>query len=123
MLCNLTWIIAESTAPTGGQSGAPAGGNPSWLIGLVLMIAVFYIVLLRGNKKQQRERQNMLSNLKKNDRVMTIGGVIGKVYSVEEHEVVLRVDESTNTKITFIRKAIQQVLPEGDLAAADREQK
>jgi preprotein translocase subunit YajC len=92
----------------------------SLFIGLILMIGVFYFVLMRGNRKQQKERRNLLDNLKKNDRVMTIGGVVGTVVSVREHEVVVKVDESTNTKMTFIKKAIQQVITDGDLAAADK---
>ena len=48
--------------------------------------------------------------LKKNDRVQTIGGIIGTVVSTKGDEVTLRVDESNNTKLTLVRKAIQHVL-------------
>jgi preprotein translocase YajC subunit len=46
--------------------------------------------------------------------VVTIGGIVGTVVATRDDEVVLKVDESTNTKMTFVRKAIQRVLPESD---------
>ena len=84
------------------------------LIGLGLMLGVFYFVIVRGNRKQERKRKDLLGNLGKNDKVMTIGGIVGRVVTVRENEVVLKVDESTNTKMTFSKKAIQQVMTDDD---------
>ena len=52
----------------------------------------------------------MLAGLKRNDRVQTIGGVLGTVVEAREHEVILKVDESSNTKMRFNRAAIKEVL-------------
>jgi len=52
----------------------------------------------------------MISAIKKHDRVQTIGGVIGSVVEVKPDYIVLKVDESSNTRITFSRSAIAQVL-------------
>ena len=107
-------LLAQEAAPKGAQgSGMPL------LIGLGLMIGVFYFVLIRGNRKQQKQRRTLIDNLSKNDRVMTIGGILGTVVSVRENEVVVKVDESSNTKMTFLKKAIQQVLTEGDIPTMD----
>ena len=54
----------------------------------------------------------MHANLTRNDRVLTIGGAIGTVVSVKDNEVVLKVDESTNTKMTFVKTAIQKIMTE-----------
>jgi preprotein translocase subunit YajC len=54
----------------------------------------------------------MLAELSKNDRVVTIGGVIGTVVEVRENEVVLKVDESSNTRMRFSRNAIQSLVAE-----------
>jgi preprotein translocase subunit YajC len=54
----------------------------------------------------------MLSQLKRGDRVQTIGGILGTVVEARESEVVLKVDESANTKIRFSRSAIHRVLDE-----------
>lgn len=79
-------------------------------IGLILMLVVFYAIMLSGSRKEKKKRQEMLAAVKKNDRVMTIGGIIGSVVAVNDAEVTLKVDESANVKITFIRSAIQRVL-------------
>lgn len=103
-------ILAEG----GGGAGGPGGGSGYLWFGLLLMIVVFYTIVLGGNRKEKRKRQEMLAALKKSDRVMTIGGIIGSVVSVSDSEVTLKVDESANVKITVVRNAIQRVLSEDE---------
>jgi preprotein translocase subunit YajC len=88
-------------------------GSQLW-IGLLLMLVVFYAIVLSGNRREKKKRQDMLANVKKGDRVMTIGGIIGAVVSVKDTEVVLKIDESSNVKVTVVRSAIQKVLSEGE---------
>ena len=93
---------------------APKGGAPMptiW-IAFLIGIVVFYFVLFRGNTKGRKQRTQMLANMKKNDRVMTIGGILGTVVAVKDKEVVIKVDETTNTKMTFIKDAIRTVVQE-----------
>lgn len=93
---------------------AQGGGTQGIWIGLLLMLGVFYVIMLSGSRKEKRRRQEMLSAIQKNDRVMTIGGIVGSVVSVNDTEVTLKVDESANVKITVIRGAIQRVLREDE---------
>ncbi len=58
--------------------------------------------------------------IKKNDRVVTIGGIVGTVATVKEDEVTLKVDESNNTKITFSRVAIQRVMSAETATTAEK---
>ncbi len=97
------------------QGGGSSNGGGFW-IGLILMMGVFYFIMLSGTRKDKK-RQEMLANLKKSDRVMTKGGILGSVVSVNEQEVTLKVDESANVKITVVRSAIQTVLSEGEKPA------
>ncbi len=97
----------------GGGSPAPQV-NPLQQCGnmapmLLLMFGVIYFLMIRPQSKEKKRRAEMLSAIKKNDRVTTIGGIMGTVQSVSEAEVTLKVDESSNTKITFSRAAIQAV--------------
>jgi preprotein translocase subunit YajC len=94
--------------------GEGPGPDKILWIGLILMLVVFYTIVLGGNRKEKKKRQDMLSSIQKNDRVMTIGGVIGTVVSIKDNEVSLKVDESANVKIIVIRSAIQKVLAEGE---------
>ncbi len=94
-------------------------GQEMW-IGLLLMLVVFYAIMFSSSRKQKKQRRDMLAAIKKGDRVMTIGGLIGTVLIVKEDEVVLKVDESTNTKIAFVRGSIQKVLAEDEKPTIDQ---
>ena len=104
-MLNLLMIMAQ--AP---DSGSPPGGLSTMLFPLVLMGGIFYFLLIRPQSKEKKRRAQLLSGLKKNDRVVTIGGILGTVTSVRDDEVTLKVDESSNTKITFSRASIQRIL-------------
>ncbi len=77
---------------------------------LILLIGVFFWIMSRGKAKEQKQYQAMLAGLKKNDRVQTIGGILGVVADVRDHEVVLKVDETNNVKIRFNKNAIKDVI-------------
>ncbi len=111
-------ILGQTPATQPGQQ--PPAPNPlsSFLMLLVPMGLVWYFLILRPQSAQKRERQNMMSSIKKNDRVCTIGGIIGTVTNVKDDEITLKVDESNNTKITFQRSAIARVI-HSDGAPAD----
>lgn len=113
MLDQLVTLLAQTGTAAPSTQPKPGGAGSVMMIGFLLMIVVFYFVLFRGNKKQRMERERLISSLTKNARVMTIGGIIGTVMSVRDDEVVLKVDESTNTKMTFLKSAVQKVLTEG----------
>ncbi len=92
-------------------------GYSSWLTLFTLwlpILIIFYLLLIRPQRREQRKREMMLKGLKKNDRVVTIGGIYGVVLSVhpEADEVTLRVDETTNTKLRVTLGAIARVLAE-----------
>lgn len=99
----MEYVLPQQSTPSGGS-------NMIMMVGLGLMFVVFFIMMNRGQSKEKKKRQALLDGMKKNDRVMTIGGIIGTVVTVKDNEVVLKVDESTNTKMTFSKRAIQQVL-------------
>jgi len=92
------------------MGGAPAGeggGGLMTFLPLIAIIAIFYFLILRPQKKRQQESQRMLSALRKGDRVVTIGGIHGIITSVRENTVVIKVDE--NVKLEFNRSAISGV--------------
>lgn len=73
-------------------------------------LGVFYWFMYRGQRKERDKVDKMLGALKRNDRVLTIGGVLATVVDVRDDEVVLKVDETNNVKMRFLRSAIKQVL-------------
>ncbi|MHC4773087.1 MAG: preprotein translocase subunit YajC [Planctomycetota bacterium] len=83
--------------------------SPMMLIMLPLLL-VYMFFMFRGPKKKQQEHQKMVSSLQKNARVRTIGGIFGTVLDVRDDEIVLKIDESNNTKIRVSPQAIATVL-------------
>ena len=75
---------------------------------LIVMFVVFYFLLIRPQQKKQREHREMVKNLKKGDRIVTSGGIIGTVHTLQDDYLVLRVGDQ-DTKIEVLRSAIQEV--------------
>lgn len=73
---------------------------------LILIFVVMYLIMMRGPRKQQQKHKQMVLSLQKNDRVRTIGGILGTVVDIKEDEVTLKIDESNNTKIKISTSAI-----------------
>jgi len=82
----------------------PKSFFPPWLL-LVLMVVMIFI-LFRGPRKKQQEHKKMVQSLEKNDKVRTIGGIIGTVVDIKGDEITLKIDESNNTKIKVAPSAI-----------------
>jgi preprotein translocase subunit YajC len=102
-------------ANTGESAKGPPGGlfsSPILLIGL--MLVMFYFILFRGPRKKQQQHKQMVQSLKKNDRIRTIGGIIGTVVDVKDDEITLKVDESNNTKIRIAPSAIGRNLSQDE---------
>ena len=89
----------------------PGVGGPSQLISflpLVLVFIIFYFLLIRPQQKKSKEHQQMLGKLKKNDEVMTSGGIYGKVTALTDSIVTLEV--APNVRIRVNRPQISAVL-------------
>lgn len=88
---------------------APANQGSIWglLLPFVLMFVVFYFLLIRPQQKKQKQRNLMLHQLKKGDKIVTIGGLHGTIVELTDDTVVLRVNDTM--KLTFDRSAISTV--------------
>jgi preprotein translocase subunit YajC len=111
-------IVAQASGPAG---AAATGGTeaPGWaqlltspIPLMVLLLGVMYFFVFRSKRTQDRQRHDMLAEMKRGDRVQTIGGILGKVVEAEATRVLVKVDENSNTKIWFARSAIHRVLGE-----------
>lgn len=105
------YILLAQSVPAS-QPAAPSATDflRSPLVPLMLAIVVIWWFMSRGRTKERHRYEQMLGSLKKNDRVQTIGGVLGTVVDVRDNEVVLKVDEASNVKMRFNRSAIKEVL-------------
>jgi preprotein translocase subunit YajC len=120
-LQNALILLAEGANGGGGGAAGQQQGGSLWAM-LLPMLAIgflFYFLLIRPQRQEQTRRQTMLSAVKKNDRVITIGGVYGVVTNVhrEADEVTIKVDETTNTKLRVTLSSIARIL--GDEPAGE----
>lgn len=98
---------SKTGGPATNSQDRPPGGIPHLqFIIMGVLFVLMYFTLFRGPKKKQQQHKQMIQSLGKNDRVRTIGGIIGTVIDVKDDEVVLKVDESNNTKIRVSASAI-----------------
>ncbi|AKO94258.1 MULTISPECIES: preprotein translocase subunit YajC [Priestia] len=74
---------------------------------LLLMFVIFYFLLIRPQQKRQKSVQNMQSELKKGDRIVTIGGLHGSIDAIDENKIVVK--SLDGSKLTFDRQAIREV--------------
>jgi preprotein translocase subunit YajC len=92
-----------------GQPTGLFGGGGMFLI-LFAFLGLMIVTQIFAGRKQKKQREQMLSSVQRHDRVQTVGGIIGSVAEVRDDEIILKVDEATNTKIRVARSAISAVL-------------
>ena len=84
---------------------AATGGMGSTVVMMVLMIAIFYFMLIRPENKRKKEAEEMRSAVKKGDKIVTIGGIVGVVVDVKENKIVLETG-ADQVRIEFEKWAI-----------------
>ncbi len=91
---------------------AEQGGILGTVVWLVVMVAIFYFMLIRPQKKKEKETKAMLDAMKVGDTVTTIGGIIGKVLKVKDDKVCIEIGDRTQKHpMTLKREAIASVVP------------
>jgi preprotein translocase subunit YajC len=87
----------------------PSGGLTSLVFPIMLAFLFVYFFMIRPQKRDQEAKQNLLGALRKNDRVVTTGGMFGTIVNIKDDEVTLRVDDQAKVKIRFQKSAIARV--------------
>ena len=103
------------------QSQNGEGGTQSGVfmfVWLGLMVALFYFMLIRPQKRREKERQVLLNAVKTGDRVLFAGGFLGVVANVKDKTLVVKIAD--NVKVEIVRGAVSQVLDKGETPEADR---
>jgi preprotein translocase subunit YajC len=115
----LQFLADAATQPSTGAPPPPWYFSPGqFMVPLVFAVLMLFLLNSNKNKKVDRNQTDLLKNLKRGDRVMTIGGILGTIVDAKETEVTLKVDESSNTKVKFTRDAIKRVIGEEDTSAS-----
>lgn len=101
-------IMAMGTTATSGDAASSQGSMFTTLITFGVIILIFYFLIIRPQKKRDKEAKDMLASMKKGDKIVTIGGIRGTVAVVKESTVIVKVDD--NARIEFSKNAISQIL-------------
>lgn len=101
---NITQILAMAQ-PQGGGAG---GGMVGTLIMFALIILIFYFMILRPQQKRQKEREKMLTEIQKGDKIITAGGIHGTIVGIEEKTYVIQIAD--NVKVKMDRSAVASVV-------------
>ena len=96
---------------------------PSWAMWLpFIVMGLMLVMFFRASSKQKRELQRALSALKKNDKVVTSGGILGVVVAIKEgeDEVTLKVDDTSNTRVRVLRSSVVKILSDEPTAGESK---
>jgi preprotein translocase subunit YajC len=93
-------LVGSCTTTGTTSSNQSSTTSTLYLVGfLVLIFALFYFVMIRPQRKRQKDQQNMISALQKGDRVITAGGIFGVIESIREDSVVIKVEGGTLLRV------------------------
>ncbi len=107
-------LTGAATGAGGPGTAAPARDPLGGIfLPLMLVVVAMFAFTMFGQRRDRKKRKTLLESIKKHDRIQTVGGVIGAIVEVKSDTIVLKVDESSNTRLTIARSAVQQVLPGG----------
>lgn len=94
---NLLSILLQAAAPSGGSGGSGFSTGPILMI--VLLFVIMYFFMIRPQQKKQKEVQKMRESLKVGDRVVTSGGIYGKLKEVNDTNFVVEIAENIRVKV------------------------
>jgi preprotein translocase subunit YajC len=121
---NNTVMNTFSLLQVGFGDGAAGGQLATMLVTFGLIIMIFYFLVIRPQNRRQKETRQMLSQLKKGDKVQTSGGIRGVVTAVKEDAVTIKVDDVT--KVEFAKASVTSIIEqrqgESRPAPQDKEQ-
>ena len=97
-------------SPAFAQDASGLLGNATQFVPLLLIFGVFYFLLIRPQQTRQKQTRTMLATLRRGDRVVTAGGILGTVQRVKEGSDEVEVEIASNVRVTVLRDTISTVL-------------
>jgi preprotein translocase subunit YajC len=106
-------FITNAYAQTAGATGLE--GNLMSFLPIIMMFVVLYFLMIRPQMKRQKEQKAMMEGLKKNDEVITVGGILGKITKVTDAYVTIEI--AANTEVVVQKSAVTMLLPKDSIKA------
>ncbi len=105
---NLLFFTIAQAAP----AAAPKGSPLQFPIMMALLFGVMYFMMIRPQRRRDKERKEMIANIKAGDRVLLTSGILGTVQKVGENSLIIQIAEKT--RIEVVKAAVSQVLADGE---------
>lgn len=115
----MVFNFLDAGAGAGAGAGGLLGGGGMWIY-LIAIVAVMYFLMIRPQKKRQKEEQSMRDNVQVGDEITTIGGIMGRVVTVKEDSLIIESGADRN-KIKITRTSVGINNTANDKLAAERE--
>ena len=115
----LIWLVLAAVAgvlalsgcvPAATDTGSSANQNIYLIVVMVAIFAIFYFLTIRPQRKRQKEQQKLIEELRRGDRVITIGGLYGTVEGTDEESVTLKVESGT---LRVVKNAVHHKIVTG----------
>jgi len=94
----ISLVFVSGCIPTG--DGEAAGFDPTIIIFLVLIFGAMYFLMIRPQRKRQKEHEQLIEELKRGDKVVTAGGIHGVVESLSEDSVVIKIESGATMRVS-----------------------
>ena len=112
-------LISAAFAQEAGGAGAGGGDLFVSLMPLALIFAVFYFLMIRPQQKKMKAHKEMLGSVKRGDRIVTGGGIIGRVARAEDDELVVEI--ATDVKVRLKRGHVSELISRAEPASSESE--
>lgn len=109
LLTVLVFMAGCVPAATDGE-GTEGGWESTWpmLVFLVVIFGLFYFVMIRPQRRRQKEHEQLMQELQKGDNVMTAGGIYGRIESISEDSVVIKVESGATMRVARTSVVVRQ---------------
>jgi preprotein translocase subunit YajC len=108
----MSFFISDAIA----DAGTAAAQSPDPLASLILpigLVVLFYFFLIRPQSKRQKEQKQMIADLQKGEEIITSGGILGKITSINDNFITLEINKDVSIKIQ--KAAVQTIMPKGTI--------
>jgi preprotein translocase subunit YajC len=108
---DLAYALGTQPGGGGGQ-----GSSLMTFLPIIFIFVIFYFLLIRPQQKQRKEHQNLLSNLKVGDNVLTSGGIYGRITGIKDEKITVEISDKVRVKVNRgnIAGVIKQDVLKGD---------
>ncbi len=104
-------MLGFGVTPSGAAGGSASGGIFGFLLPLILIFGIFYFMLIIPQKKKDKNFKLMMESLKRGDKIMTIGGIIGKITTIKEGT--LKIQVSPKVELEIRKTAVASIVSRG----------